>query len=151
MREIGIGIVLGALRSNVIAMVMREVFLLIGFGLAAGVALALANLIRSQLYGLNTHDTLTCMGTAVVLASAAGLPVSSPRCEPAAWTRLPRLDVRRFTAEVAWGASYYRISRETKSLSIEAVLESAIWCHDIQQNCGVQTGVLARSLLISIC
>jgi hypothetical protein len=33
---------LGALRSNVIVMVMREVFLLIGAGLAAGIALVLA-------------------------------------------------------------------------------------------------------------
>ena len=74
-REIGIRIALGALRSNVIAMVMREVFLLIGFGLTAGVAiaLALANLIRSQLYGLNAHDPLTFIGAAVVLALAAGL------------------------------------------------------------------------------
>jgi len=73
-REIGISIALGALRSNVIAMVMREVFLLVGFGLAAGVALALAlaNLIRSQLYGLNAHDPLTFVGAAILLASAAG-------------------------------------------------------------------------------
>jgi hypothetical protein len=35
-REIGIRIALGALRSNVIAMVMREVFILIGAGPAAG-------------------------------------------------------------------------------------------------------------------
>ena len=74
-REIGIRIALGALRSNVIAMVMREVFLLIGSGLVAGaaLALALANLIRSQLYGLNAHDPLTFVGAAIVLAFAAGL------------------------------------------------------------------------------
>jgi len=74
-REIGIRIALGALRSNVIAMVMREVFFLIGCGLVAGVvlALALANLVRSQLYGLNARDPLTFMGAAIVLASAAGL------------------------------------------------------------------------------
>jgi hypothetical protein len=73
-REIGIRIALGALRSNVIAMVMREVFILIGAGLAAGfsLALALANLIRSQLYGLNARDPLTFIGSAVVLALAAG-------------------------------------------------------------------------------
>jgi ABC-type antimicrobial peptide transport system permease subunit len=41
-REIGIRIALGALRSNVIAMVMREVFIFIGAGLAAGFSLALA-------------------------------------------------------------------------------------------------------------
>lgn len=73
-REIGIRIALGALRSNVIAMVMREVFLLIGFGLAAGIALALAlaSLIRSQLYGLNARDPLTFIGSAIVLVAAAG-------------------------------------------------------------------------------
>ena len=74
-REIGIRIALGALRSNVIAMVMREVFILIGAGLAAGIALALAlaDLIRSQLYGLNARDPLTFVGSAIVLTVAAGL------------------------------------------------------------------------------
>ena len=73
-REIGIRIALGAARSNVIAMVMREVFLLIGTGLAAGflLALALADLIRSQLYGLNARDPFTFIGAAIVLALAAG-------------------------------------------------------------------------------
>jgi predicted permease len=79
-REIGIRIALGALRSNVIAMVMREVFILIGAGLAAGfsLALALADLIRSQLYGLNPRDPLTFIGSAIVLALAAGLAGSIP-------------------------------------------------------------------------
>jgi predicted permease len=74
-REIGIRIALGALRSNVIAMVMREVFILIGAGLAAGfaLALALADLIRSQLYGLNPRDPLTFIGSATVITLAAGL------------------------------------------------------------------------------
>jgi predicted permease len=74
-REMGIRIALGALRSNVIAMVMREVFILIAAGLTAGflLALALANLIRSQLYGLNPHDPLTFVGSAIVLSLAAGL------------------------------------------------------------------------------
>jgi predicted permease len=74
-REIGIRIALGALRSNVIAMIMREVFLLIGVGMAVGIALALAlaNLIRSQLYGLNPRDPLTFLGSAIVLTVAAGL------------------------------------------------------------------------------
>jgi predicted permease len=74
-REMGIRIALGALRSDVIAMVMREVFILIGAGLAAGVSLALvlANLISSQLYGLNPRDPLTFIGSAIVLSLAAGL------------------------------------------------------------------------------
>ena len=73
-REIGIRIALGAARRNVIAMVMREVFILIGAGLAAGflLALALADLIRSQLFGLNARDPLTFVGSAIVLALSAG-------------------------------------------------------------------------------
>ncbi|MGA9670724.1 MAG: ABC transporter permease [Terracidiphilus sp.] len=74
-REIGIRIALGAARSNVIAMVMREVMLLIGAGLATGFALALTlvDLIRSQLYGLSARDPLTFIGSAIVLIVAAGL------------------------------------------------------------------------------
>ncbi len=74
-REIGIRLALGALRSNVIVMIMREVLLLIGAGLAAGtaLALALADLIQSQIYGLSARDPFTFVGSAIVLAVAAGL------------------------------------------------------------------------------
>ncbi|MGA2431212.1 MAG: ABC transporter permease [Candidatus Acidiferrum sp.] len=74
-REIGIRMALGALRGDVIGMVMREVFLVIGAGLVVGLslALALANLIRSQLFGLNPQDSLTFIGSAIVLTLAAGL------------------------------------------------------------------------------
>jgi ABC-type antimicrobial peptide transport system permease subunit len=74
-REIGIRMALGALRSNVIVMIMREVLLLICIGLAAGIALALAlaDLIRSQIYGLSARDPLTIVGSALVLTLAAGL------------------------------------------------------------------------------
>jgi predicted permease len=74
-REIGIRIALGAARGNVIAMVMREVMLLIGAGLAAGMGLALvlADLIRSQLFGLNSRDPFTLIGSAIVLTAAAGV------------------------------------------------------------------------------
>jgi len=56
-------------------MIMREVLVLIGAGLVAGfsLALALANLVRSQLFGLNPRDPLTFIGSAVVLTLAAGL------------------------------------------------------------------------------
>ena len=74
-REIGIRIALGAARSNVVGMVMREVMLLIGAGLAAGMALALAlsDLISSQLYGLSARDPLTFIGSAILFTVAAGL------------------------------------------------------------------------------
>ena len=74
-REIGIRMALGAVPTDVIAMVMREVLILIGAGLAAGfsLALVLANLVRSQLFGLNPRDPLTFVGSAIVLTMAAGL------------------------------------------------------------------------------
>jgi len=74
-REIGIRMALGAMPGDVIAMVMREVLFLIAAGLAAGflLALALANLVRSQLFGLNPRDPLTFVGSAIVLTLAAGL------------------------------------------------------------------------------
>jgi predicted permease len=74
-REIGIRMALGAVPGDVIAMVMREVLILIGAGLATGflLALALANLVRSQLFGLNPRDPLTFVGSAIVLTVAAGL------------------------------------------------------------------------------
>jgi predicted permease len=74
-REIGIRMALGAVPADVIAMVMREVCILIGAGLAAGLllALVLANLVRSQLFGLNPRDPLTFVGSAIVLTVAAGL------------------------------------------------------------------------------
>jgi predicted permease len=67
--------VLRRTREIGIRIAMREVLLLIGSGLGAGVAFALilVNLIRSQLYGLNARDPLTFIGSAIVLASAAGL------------------------------------------------------------------------------
>jgi predicted permease len=74
-QEIGIRMALGAMRGNVIGMVMREVFLVIGASLVVGLslALALANLVRSQLFGLNPRDPLTFVGSAIVLSVAAGL------------------------------------------------------------------------------
>jgi ABC-type antimicrobial peptide transport system permease subunit len=72
-REIGIRMALGALQSDILWMVMRQVFLLSGVGLAVGglLAFALSSMIRSQLYGLQPHDPFTYASAAVVLAAAA--------------------------------------------------------------------------------
>jgi predicted permease len=74
-REIGIRMALGALPIDVIKMVMREVLILIAAGLVAGFSLALllANLVRSQLFGLDARDPVTFVSSALVLAVAAGL------------------------------------------------------------------------------
>jgi predicted permease len=72
-REIGIRVALGALQRDVLWMVMQQVVVLSGAGLAVGglLAFALSSLIRSQLYGLQPHDPFTYLSAAVVLAAAA--------------------------------------------------------------------------------
>jgi predicted permease len=73
-REIGIRMALGATRANVVGIVMREAAVMVAAGLGAGVplALALAELIRSQLFGLDPRDPLTVLGAALVLTAAGG-------------------------------------------------------------------------------
>lgn len=73
-REMGIRIALGATRSGIVAMGMRDASLMVLAGLSAGamLTLALANLIRNQLFGLNAHDPWTLIGAAFCLAIAAG-------------------------------------------------------------------------------
>jgi predicted permease len=77
-REIGIRLALGAPRQRVLAMVLREVGLLGLWGLCLGLpaALALARLLRAQLFGLAPHDPLTLASATILLACvtlAAGL------------------------------------------------------------------------------
>jgi predicted permease len=74
-REMGIRMALGATRANVVGIVMREAIVIIVSGLVVGVplALALADLIRSQLFGLNPRDPLTLLAAALILTFAGGL------------------------------------------------------------------------------
>jgi len=73
-REMGIRIALGATRARIIGMMMREasVMVLVGLSVGAVLALALANLIRNQLFGLDPHDPWTLIGASLSLAIAAG-------------------------------------------------------------------------------
>jgi predicted permease len=68
-REIGIRMALGASSGNVLWMVVREVLLLAGIGVAIGLpaALAVTRLLASQLYGIQPHDPL------VIVAATAGM------------------------------------------------------------------------------
>jgi len=74
-REMGIRMALGATRANVVGIVMRESGVMVAAGLGLGIplALALADLIRSQLFGLDPRDPLTLLGAALVLIVAGGL------------------------------------------------------------------------------
>jgi putative ABC transport system permease protein len=73
-REIGIRMALGALTTDVVWLVMREVALLAGAGLVAGMAAALAvtRLLNSQLFGIQPNDPATiAIATAGIAAIAA--------------------------------------------------------------------------------
>ena len=75
--EIGIRMALGAEPARVLRMVMGEVALLIGIGLATGFAVVLTTtrLVASFLYGLTPRDPLTlslAVGLLAVVAFLAG-------------------------------------------------------------------------------
>lgn len=72
--ELGIRIALGARRSNLVWLVMRQAGMMLVFGVAAGVVLAWlsARLVRSFLYGVSAHDGWT-LASAAVLLCACGL------------------------------------------------------------------------------
>jgi ABC-type antimicrobial peptide transport system permease subunit len=79
-REIGVRLALGAQRSNVISLVLREMLLVAGIATVVALpsTIALARLFRSQLYGVTFADPLTLVYavgfTAVMVALAAALP-----------------------------------------------------------------------------
>ena len=72
-REIGIRMALGAFGKDVIWMVMREVLLLIGVGVAVGMtsALLLTRYIEAQLFGLTPNDPATLSVAAVLMVIVA--------------------------------------------------------------------------------
>ena len=72
---IGIRIALGAEPRRVLRMVMGELALLIGIGLAVGLvgALVATRLVASFLYGVTPHDPITLALAVVLLAGAAVL------------------------------------------------------------------------------
>ncbi len=74
-REIGIRMALGAMAGNVVWLVMREVLVLVGIGIAAGLpaAFALTRLASSQLYGVSASDPATMAAATVLLAVVAML------------------------------------------------------------------------------
>jgi putative ABC transport system permease protein len=72
--EIGIRMALGARRSRIVGLILGEVAVLIGIGIAIGAALALGGgrAASSLLYGLKASDPLT-LALAVILLAAIGL------------------------------------------------------------------------------
>ena len=71
--EIGVRVALGASQGDVLWLVLREILLLILFGLAVGLpcALGASRLLASQLYGVKATDTLTLAAGSLLLAGVA--------------------------------------------------------------------------------
>jgi predicted permease len=72
-REIGIRMALGAERSSVMWLVLKEVALMVGIGVAVGVplAMALSRVVQSQLFDLSAHDPVALIAAAALLAIVA--------------------------------------------------------------------------------
>lgn len=68
-REIGVRLVLGATRGRILAMIFKEGAVLLGAGVAAGLAIALmlAQLVASQLYGVSERDPFSFAIVSVLL------------------------------------------------------------------------------------
>jgi len=71
--EIGIRMALGAEQRRILAMVLREVAVLLTFGLSAGIAAALLStrLVASFLYGVTARDPVTLAVSSAALAMVA--------------------------------------------------------------------------------
>jgi predicted permease len=74
-REIGVRLALGAMRGSVVWLVMREVLLLLGLGLAVGIpaALALGRFVSAQLYGIKENDPWVAAGAVILLSLIAAM------------------------------------------------------------------------------
>ena len=72
-REIGIRMALGALPKRVLGQILRESLALVALGLTAGIpaALACGRVVSSQLYGVEAHNPMLMIGTAMVLVATA--------------------------------------------------------------------------------
>ncbi len=69
-KEMGVRMALGAERSAVIWLVMKEVLMLLGIGLAIGIptAIGLGRYVSAQLYGVKASDPWIAVATVAVLA-----------------------------------------------------------------------------------
>ena len=79
-REMGVRFALGAQRSDVVWLVMRQAGFMLLCGVALGLAMALATgrLVRSYLYGVSEHDGWTLAAVAVALIVSGALAAYLP-------------------------------------------------------------------------
>jgi ABC-type antimicrobial peptide transport system permease subunit len=76
-REFGVRLALGAPQSGVLWLVLRHALLLLGIGVAAGIAIAVAasGVMRAFIYGFHGYDIFTVFAVAALLA-VCGLAAS---------------------------------------------------------------------------
>ncbi len=72
-REIGVRMALGAASGDVLWLVMKDVFVLAGIGIAVGLGAAwgLTRMVKSQLYGIEPNDMLTIVAATLGIACVA--------------------------------------------------------------------------------
>lgn len=94
-REIGLRMALGAEAAAVVRMVLREVLILAGVGIAIALPLAwwLTRLVRSQLYGIEPRDPRTIAFSALALLAVAVLAGALPALKA---SRLDPVKVLRY-------------------------------------------------------
>jgi predicted permease len=93
-REIGLRIALGATRSAVVTMVLRQALAWTGTGVAIGIALAIlmTRFLAAFLYGAGPNDPVTFVGVIMLLVLVAGIAALVPavrasRLDPSAALR----------------------------------------------------------------
>jgi ABC-type antimicrobial peptide transport system permease subunit len=74
-REIGVRVALGARRSEVLTLILRDATLLVGIGVAIGIpaALAASKVIKSLLYGVGAQDPAAIAGGTIILLAVGAL------------------------------------------------------------------------------
>ena len=85
-REIGVRLALGAQRSTVLRMVLRDAAVLVGAGMVLGVAatLASASVLKTMLYGTASRDPLVLVAVCIVVALTGLLAAYLPALRAAA-------------------------------------------------------------------
>jgi predicted permease len=78
--EVGLRMALGAKRSHVVWLVMRDVVALVAAGLAIGIptAVALERLVSSMLFGVTNLDAVSIAAAVMVLVAVAGVAAYLP-------------------------------------------------------------------------
>jgi putative ABC transport system permease protein len=79
-REFGVRFALGAQAHDIVALVLRQAFWIVGIGMLCGVAAALAGgrLLATFLYGVRPHDVLTFVAVSMVIGAVTAVACVVP-------------------------------------------------------------------------